>query len=517
MGRLRTIRVYVVGEVCQPSSFTLSSLSTLTNALFSAGGPLKLGSLRRIELKRNHHTIGTIDLYDFLLRGDKTRDFRLQSGDTIFVPPLGPVAAITGEVKRPAIYELQDQIHVSDLIEMAGGLTPRSYLKRVQVIRAKRNAEREVIDLDLTGIRSNGDAPRDIELMDGDFVRIYPADPRIYNTVRLEGAVKHPGEYGLKPGMRLSDLLRKEDLLPEAYTDKIEIARVKGNFRTEILSVGLQNLWDGDSTQDIKLQRLDLISVRSDFKTLGRVKLEGEAVRPGIYRFKRGERLSSVIRRAGGFTNKAFLKGTVFTRRIVREFQEKVVEDFVRSQEGRLLAESSQLTATSVGLSQDQVVAQQAVLVFRREQLKLLAAKITLGRIVVRLDEPEELEGTPNDLVLQDGDTLKIPQTPSTVMVLGSVRNPTAVLYKEDMDIQYYLNRSGGLTQAAASEEEIYLLKADGSAITGFVKLRDIDPGDVVVVPPSTEVPTQWVPLLKSIATIAGQLAIGVAGLVTIF
>ena len=515
MGRLRTIRIYVVGEVCQPGSFTLSSLSTVTNALFSAGGPLKLGSLREIQIKRNHHTVGTLDLYDFLLRGDKTRDFRLESGDTIFVPPVGPIAAIAGEVKRPAIYELKGQTRVSDLIEMAGGLMPQSYLKRVQVVRTKLNAEREVIDLDLTGLGSNGGSPQNVELRNGDLVRIYPTDPRIYNTVRLSGAIKHPGEYELKPGMRLSQILRQDAVLPEAYLDRIEVARVKDDLTTDVVQVSLKQAWSGDQSQDVVLRPRDLVTVRSEFRLPGTITLQGEVKRPGVYTIQWGERLSSVLKRAGGFTDKAFPKGAVFTRLTVQEVEKKRLDDFVKDHEQRLLSEASQLTATATGLSAEQASVQQAVLVQRQEQLRVLASKVTLGRVVIGLDDLDKYEGSANDLIVEDGDSLKVPQKPSTVLVMGSVRNPTGILYKEDQEIQYYLNRAGGLTPEA-DQKGIYLLKTDGSAITGFLRLRDVEPGDVVIVPPSTEAKTQWLPFLKEAAMIAGQVALGLAGIVSI-
>jgi len=501
MGRLRTITVYVVGEVCQPGAFTLSSLSTMTNALFAAGGPLKMGSLRNIELKRNQDTVGKIDLYDFLLRGDKTRDFRLQSGDTIFVPPIELTVGITGEVRRPAIYELQEGgMPVSELIEMAGGMTPRSNLKRVQVIRAKPNAEREIIDLDLTGVQGNGDSSDDFLLRGGDFVKIYPTDPRIYNTVRLEGAVKYPGEYELKPGMRLGDLLTKENLLPEAYSDRVEIARLKKDFRTEIISLELKKAWEGDETQNISLNRMDLVSVRSGFKLPGTVRLEGEVVRPGIYRLKPGERLSSVLMRAGGFTEKAFLRGAIFTRRTVEKAEKERLDDFVTFQEQLLLADTTQ----------------QDLLAQRREQLKLLASKITLGRVVVHLDQPDKLVGSPNDIVLMDKDVLTVSQQPATVLVMGSVRNPTAVLHQEDEDVQYYLNRAGGMTPDA-DKKQIYVIRADGSAVAGFMKLRDVEAGDGIVVPPSTKRPIEKMSLIRSLATITGQMALTLAGLLSIF
>lgn len=516
MGRLRTIRVYVVGEVCQPGSYTLSSLSTVTNALFSSGGPLKLGSLRNIQLKRNHHDVGTVDLYDFLLRGDKTRDFRLESGDTIFIPPIGSAAAIEGEVKRPAIYEIKGPTRVSDLIEMAGGLTPRSYLKRLQIVRSKVNAEREVIDLDLTNGGRDGDSPGDIELKDGDLVRIYPTDPRIYNTVRLNGAVKHPGEYELKPGMRLSQILPREIVLPEAYLDRVDIARVKDDLTTEIIQVNLKQGWNGDESQDLQLKPRDLITVRSEYRTPWNITVSGEVKRPGTYTMKPGERLSSLLRRVGGFTDKAYSNGTVFTRQSVLEIERKGLDEFIRGHEQRLLAEAGQLTQVAFGISKEEAAAQQSVLVQRVQELRLVASKVTLGRIVVRVDEPDKLEGTPNDLILEDGDALMIPQKPATVVVMGSVRNPTAVLHQEGNDVEYYLNRAGGLTPEADAKG-LYLLKADGSAITGFMRLRNIDPGDVVIAPPSTEAKFRWGPFLKDFATIAGQLTLGLVALAAIF
>lgn len=513
MGRLRTIRVYVVGEVCQPGSFTLSSLSTVTNALFSAGGALKLGSLRNIEIKRNHHTVGTLDLYDFLLRGDKTRDFRLESGDTIFIPPIGSIAAIDGEVKRPGIYELKGSTSVSDLIEMAGGLTPQSYLKRVQIIRPKPNAEREVIDLDLTAIQGNGDSAKNLELRNGDFLKIYPTDPRVYNTISLAGVVKHPGEYEIKPSMRLSQLLPQGSLLPEAYLDGVEVIRFKEDFTTEVIHADLKKAWASEQNQDIVLRPRDQITVRSEFQGHKSVTLAGEVKLPGTYTVRSGERLSSVIKRAGGFTDKAFLKGAVFTRRTVQELEKKRLEEFLRQQEERLLSEERPTSFTPISLQDEQ--ARQAKIAEKREQIKVVASRVTLGRIVLHLDDLEKLEGTQSDLMLENGDNLMVPQRPAAVLVMGSVRNPTAIIHKEGEDVQYYVNRAGGLNEIA-EPKEMYLLKADGSALTGFLRLRDVDAGDAIIVPPRTQDKYDW-SWLKDIATIAGQAALGMAALAAIF
>ncbi len=514
MGRLRTIRVYVVGEVRQPGSFTISSLSTLTNGLFAAGGPIRLGSLRKIELKRNHHSVGSFDLYDFLLKGDKTRDFRLESGDTIFIPPVGPVAAIAGEVKRPAIYELKGSTRVSDLIEMAGGLTPQSYLKRVQVIRAKPNAEREVMDLDLTTLQGNGDSPTNIELHNGDFVKIYPIDPRVYNTVSLAGSVKHSGEYELKGGMRLSQLLPQGAVLPEGYLEGVEVVRLKEDLTTEVIQVNLKKAWVNEQDQDIMLRPRDQIIVRSEFRSPWSVTLGGEVKRPGSYAIKQGERLSSVLRRAGGFTDKAYLKGALFTRETVKKIEVEQLKNFLKTQEERLVAQAG--TINIVGVDKEVAGQNQQTLAAQRELLRSLASRVAVGRVVIKLDEVEKFEGSPSDIILEEGDKIFIPSQPSSVAILGAVRSPTSVLHKEEEGVDYYLNRAGGLTRQA-DEKEIYIAKADGSAITGFTKLRKIEPGDTVVVPPKEEEKYRWLPISRDWITILGQTLVSIAALAVLF
>jgi len=509
MGRLRTIRVYVVGETGQPGAYTVSSLATMVNALFAAGGPQKVGSLRTIVLKRNHHTVGTFDLYDFLLKGDKTRDFRLESGDTIFVPPIGATVAIAGEVKRPAIYELRGETTVHDLIEMAGGLTPRSYLKRVQLVRSKPNAEREVIDLDFTAV--NGSSPVNFQVRNGDLVQIYKTDPRIYNTVVLTGAVKYPGEYQTKPNMRLSEILPEGSTYPEAFLNGIEIARLRSDLKTDVFTVDLRKSWSQDAEHDIFIRPGDVISVRSRNVQKSVLTLSGEVKRPGLYVVRPGERLSSVIARAGGFTEFAYPKGAIFTRRNVAREEKTRLDRFVREHEALLLVGAKQdLNSTTIEEEQGRML----VIEQKRELLRATADRVILGRVVLNIpDDLAQFAGSPSDIELEDGDAINIPRRPVSVMVLGSVRNPTAVLFQSDEDVQYYVNRAGGIAETA-NEKGMYVLKADGSAITGFLRLRNLDPGDAIIVPPRTEKKDlSWI---ADVAKIAGNAALGLAAIVSI-
>jgi protein involved in polysaccharide export with SLBB domain len=516
MGRLRALRVQVVGEVCQPGSYHLSALATLTNALYSAGGPTKLGSLRTIRLLRNGHEVGTMDLYDFLLRGDRTRDFRLESGDTIFVPTVGEVAAVAGEVKRPAIYEIRGDLRVADLLEAAGGVTPTSYLKRVQIIRAQPSAERLTLDLDLTSYYLKGDMASNPPVNGGDLVLIHRSEARIYNTVKLDGAVRYPGVYELKPMMRVSQLLSADQLLPEAYADRIEITRRRPDFSTEIVSIDLKKAWGGDRDQDVLLRPSDEITVRTERRAARTVTLAGQVMRPGTYVIAEGERLSSLLDRAGGFTGRAYLRGAVFTRQALRRIEQEQLNAFVRVQEQRILATASTVV---VGSDKEEAAISAQTVTARREMLRALAARVALGRMVVRLGPLESLKNTGDDIVLSDGDALEIPEPVGSVQVVGAVRNATSVLYSDGADVQYYVNRVGGLVNEA-DKREIHIVKADGSAIAGFANIRSVEAGDTIIVPPKEESKIRLLPTIRDSLSILGSAlsgALSLAALTVLF
>ena len=509
MGRLRTVNVYVVGEVCQPGVFTLSSLSTVTNALFSAGGPTKLGSLREVRLIRNGYQVARLDLYDFLQRGDRTRDYRLESGDTIFVPPIGDVVAVAGEVKRPAIYEVRSDTRLADVVTMAGGVTPTSYLRRVQLVRALPSSERVTVDVDLTGYYLKGDEASNPPVNGGDLVLIHRSDPRIYNTVRVEGAVKYPGAYELKPMMRISQLLPAEKLLPEAQAERVEIARRRPDLSLEIVAVNLRKAWDGDAEADVLLKPLDEVSVRTELKPARTITLTGQIVRPGAYTIAEGERLSSVLERAGGYTDRAFLRGAVFTRATLRKIEQEQLDNFLKAQEQRILAAASTVT---VGAEKEEVTSQQQAIQARREMLRLLASKVVVGRMVVHLAPPDTLRGTGEDVVLIDGDTLEVPEPPQSVLVLGSVRNSTSVQYKPGANADYYINRVGGFSKEA-DKKETHIVKADGSAISSFTNVREVEPGDAIIVPPKAEEKIRALPTIRDVVQTIGSALLGIAAL----
>ena len=501
MGRLRTVRVQIIGEVCQPGSFTVNALATMTQALYTAGGPTKLGSLRNVRLLRNSHVVGEMDLYDFLLRGDRSRDFRLEAGDTIFVPTIGDVAAIAGEVKRPAIYEIRHDVRLADLVEVAGGTTPSSYVKRVQIVRAQPSAERVTLDVDLSGYYLKGDMESNPPVHAGDLVLIHKNEGRIYNTVKVDGAVKYPGVYELKPMMRLSQLVPPDRMLPESFADRVEIARRRPDYSVEVLSVNLRKAWGGDLDQDTLLRANDEVTVRTEMRAARTMTLTGQVMRPGTYVIAEGERLSSVLERAGGFTSRASLKGSVFTRASLRKVEQEQLNSFVRVQEQRILAEAS---TTVMGMDKEDAAIGAGVVQARRDFLRALASRVAVGRMVIKVVPSEQLKNTTEDIVLVDGDRLEVPEPVDSVLVLGSVRSSTSVLHAPGANVDYYVNRVGGYTKEA-EKKETHIVRADGSAVSGFSNIRTVEPGDTIIVPRSEDSRIRIFPAIRDGFSIFGS------------
>jgi protein involved in polysaccharide export with SLBB domain len=207
VGRLRSIQVLVVGNARYPGTYTISSLSTLINAIFASGGPSPQGSLRHIQVRRDGSTITEFDFYDLLIKGDKSKDVRLQPGDVLYIPPVGPLAAISGSVNTPAIYELKGTSTLSDLIEIAGGMSSLADTGRITIERLVEHQSRKTLAFPYD------DSSRSMPLRDGDIVRVFSIVPSFQDTVTLRGNVANPGRYPWKPGMRVRDLIPNTDAL----------------------------------------------------------------------------------------------------------------------------------------------------------------------------------------------------------------------------------------------------------------------------------------------------------------
>jgi len=625
MGDLRTIRVFVVGEANQPGSYTVSSLATVTNALFVSGGVKPIGSLRNIQLKRNGRMVSRLDLYDLLLNGDTSGDARLLPGDVIFIPPVGTTVGVTGEVRRPAIYELQGEASAADLLHLAGGLTPEADPRLATLQRIDERRERVVVDVDLTnpqarstrlrtgdllrvpGVRAtysnavrvdghvlrpasveyrgglrltdvipsaddlkpNADqryvlirredaGSRRVQVVSADLSeawrapttdanpRLAPRD-RIYvfdletgrraildpilqelklqavsdepsQVVRVSGRVRVPGEYPLEPGMTVSDLIRAGGgLSEEAYGGEADLARYEvrdGQSRkTDVVKVDLRRALARDPTADQVLAPFDFLVVKeiSQWSSQETVRLEGEVRFPGEYPIERGETLRSVIERAGGLTPLAFPQGSVFTRESLKERERRQVEILVDRLKQDLGTLALQATQASAGAPQQA----SETLAIGQSLLADLRNAEPVGRLVIDLDRIMAAdEGSAADVILKDGDILRVPQTAQEVTVIGEVQSATSHLFDPGFARDDYIRMSGGTTQKA-DDRRIYVVRANGSVETGsgsrwFRNAGSIQPGDTIVVPLDAE-RMRPLPLWTAVTTIIFNLAVAVA------
>jgi protein involved in polysaccharide export with SLBB domain len=584
LARVRSVRVYVVGDVERPGAYDVSSLSTAMNALYLAGGPTARGSLRRVEQYRGKELIRSLDLYDLLLRGVRSDLERLQAGDTIRVAPVGPQVAISGMVRRPAIYELRDESDLAQVVEMAGGLLVAATLRHVTVERIVAHSERITVSLQLPAEADAAtlrQALASFKVQDGDRVRIAPILPYSYQTVYLEGHVTRPGKYPYHEGMQIGELLRSyQDVLPEPAThaeivrleppdyrpvtlefdlnevldeaDPIALrpfdtVRVFGRYEMdapqvkisgEVLRPGVYPLARGMTAggllraaggfkrsayraeaelgsykvengkkvllerrtialdgaagggADVALKPGDELMVRelSGWSDIGAsVTLGGEVVHPGKYAIQEGERLSSVIRRAGGFRAEAYPEGAVLERPEVKELAEKSRAELIRQVE--FTGVNAKFAANENG--QERTAMMQTMMQQQQQVLARLRSQPVSGRMVIHIDAAiDQWANTPDDVEMRKGDVLTVPKRPEFVLVSGQVYNGSALAYMPGKSAGWYLSRAGGPTEMA-NKKAIFIVRANGSVVsghsgrwfTGGVLSTRLYPGDTVVVP----------------------------------
>ena len=633
--KVRTIQIFVVGEVEKPGAMNVSGLATAFSALYQAGGPTQRGSMRHVKVLDSSGKAKSIDLYRYFLSGDRSQDIPVKNGDTIFVPAADSRITVTGMVNRPAIYELSGETSLADAIEMAGRALPKAYSGRVLVTRWTGDKRRESFDIRL----SDADALKKFMISNGDEIKVEQATEMVGNLVTLEGPVNRPGEYSvdaaltvsdliaraggligeeanlergqiyrkgqagqqeviafnvkfalagdksqnhaLKPfdrvrlfaedeitpdnrritiegairragqyiyreGMRLSDLVIKAQGASIDAADIIEIARVKEGNGSEIIRASLKAaLADQNSPDNIVLQPLDRISVPARGDSMIEpeiVYLKGQVMRPGPYALKhRGERLSSLIERAGGLTGMAFAEGAVFLRRVDHITSEKQLEttetvqddlfrqatldlraDLLRSgakvddlktlrQEVEGERAQQQILQGQTGLmpeAAEKSLAKEQASGFSGIEMSTRSLKNKMMRIPVPMSKI--LDGRASeydDVALLDGDQITIPVVPTTVSVLGAVMNPTTILFNPGHSSGYYINRAGGFTSHSDHRRTI-IVRANGEVLR-MRSIRKIERGDIILVPPRPKL-VRPDPLkeLGTIAGIIGNLAV---------
>ncbi len=319
--RLRTVRVYVVGNVASPGAYDVSSLSTPLNALFVAGGVTQQGSLRRLQHFRGKQQVEEVDAYDLLLHGIRGDLQRLENGDSLLVPSLGPVVTVDGMVRRPALYELHSEKTLEDALDLAGGILPAAALRHIEVQRLVAHEKRTMLSVEI-GETSDSDAVRaklrSFTVQDGDEIHIFPIAPYNSASIYLEGHVLRPGRYSYKPEMKLTDLITSySDLLPEPSTRYAEIIRLHApDYHPVVESFDLSAALEHPETAP-KLEPLDTVRIfgRFDFEPSPEVLITGEVRSPGQYRTSGQQHLRDTIYQAGGVTPEAWLDSAQLFRR----------------------------------------------------------------------------------------------------------------------------------------------------------------------------------------------------------
>ena len=378
VARLHNIQIYVVGQARQPGTYTLSSLSTLVNALFASGGANAFGSMRNIELRRDNTTVTRLDLYDFIMKGERSGDVTLQAGDVIVFPPVGPQVAMVGALDQAAIYELKGHTSLGDLLKGMGGVPILSNVRGATLERVVRdqNPPRQVSDITLNAIGLS------TALADGDIITLKPISLGLSNEVTLKGPGAGSAKVPWFQGMRISDLIPStESLIGADYferkfgtatkNDTVSSAanEIKSRFdainwdyavverldksilKNQLLPFNLrQAVLEHQQQSNLLLQPGDVVTVFTqqdiqlpEDKQFRLIKIEGEVMAPGVYNAKPGETLPQLLRRIGGLTPQAYLFGTRFYRESVRESQQKNLDKLVSQLQATLAEQSNQL------------------------------------------------------------------------------------------------------------------------------------------------------------------------------
>ncbi|MBU0982413.1 MAG: SLBB domain-containing protein [candidate division Zixibacteria bacterium] len=308
LGKIRSIRLYLTGEVKRPGAYTVSSLTSLFNALYLAGGPGPNGSMRSIRVMRNGKQVAEADLYRFLLEGDNSSDVRLQSGDAIFVPVAGPRVAIRGRINRPAIYELKHNETALDVLALAGNARPEAYLDRVMLERVSGRDQWAVIDLNLND--AVPDSTDRMPMLDGDRMTVFSVFELKHNMVAAFGLVQHPGYYERNDSTTISELLSRSKLQPyDVYYGRANLFRHYSDWRTEVVAIDLQAALDGDAANNLVLRDRDSLHVYSisDVTWDKYVYISGEVRRPGRFRLYDNMTIEDLVFLAGSFTRGALV------------------------------------------------------------------------------------------------------------------------------------------------------------------------------------------------------------------
>lgn len=576
LGQTRTITVSVMGEVKTPGTYTMSAFATVYNALYMAGGPNDIGTLRSVKVYRQGRLLSNVDVYDFLLNGKLTGDVRLQDNDVITVSPYQALVNITGKVKRPMYYEMKNGESAATLLRYAGGFTGDAYTKAIRINRkaGSRYSVFSVGEFDLNGFK----------LKDQDSVSVDSTLNRYENMVEIQGAVFRPGMYQLSDNIStVKALIEAADGLTEgAIAQHAVMHRMKYDRTQEVLSIDISGILEG-TAPDVPLRNEDVLFVASheERNQMLTVTISGEVLHPGVYKYADNETVEDLILQAGGPTDAASLVKVDVARRIndphATESADKIAETFsFKLSDNFTIADqpdfhlqpydevyvrrspnyTEQLNITIEGEVQFEgiyalsdknqrltdIIRQAGGLTNRaypegtkllrrmtREEREMMETvlqtaqrnsrkdSIDIRKIMVNTTYPVGIEldkalknpGGDDDPILREGDRIVVPRYDGSVKINGEVLYPNTVYFKEGKDTDYYIKLAGGTTSAAKKSQTI-IIYMNGMVARADSKHKPA-PGCQIVVPTKKQRQTlglqQWLSIGTSAASLGTMFA----------
>lgn len=554
MGKLRSIKVNIVGEVTVPGTYTLPATATVFNALYLSGGPNPIGSFRNIKVIRNNKIVKTIDIYKFLVDANPSDNVLLENEDILLVPPAEKMVEVTGEFKRTGFFELREGEMLNELIRFAGGFTQNTYLNKTQIYR-KTQEGLQINDIAFAELAST-------PLVNGDQIKNEQILGIFKNRVTIQGAVYRPGEYEWHEGLTLYDLISKADsLLPEAFQPRGIITRYNPDWTTTTVAFSVGDIISRNS--NIVLQREDVVLIKShlDMTEMRYFTVGGEVLHPGQFAYSDATTLADAIFLAGGFTEAADSTQIEVARRLSSgesaQLSDTLVHIYIFD-----LSRDLQLNQKNAAFALkpfDRVSVRRApgfrenATVYITGEVKYagayavsnknqriadlisLAGGITpqgfvegaaltrtsseLGveRVAVNLAEILKNPNSGSNLYLRDGDKLHIPEFMQTVKVSGRVQNPFSVTWQKGQNLKYYINNSGGYSSDAL-KRKVYVKYANGTTATvrSFIgkSYPEVRPGSEIIVPQKPPKEPADAGRWLSIASVLSSLTVALAAIV---
>ena len=540
----------VAGAVRRPAIYEMKEGQTIGEVIGLAGGMLPTGELQNVVVERieghKRRVIKSFNL-DFSSTGiDENLNMPVKDFDVIKIYPIyermRQVVYLEGHVKYPREYELKTGMRLLDIISSYNALLPEPYLPQAEIIRLMPpDLHPEIIEFNLGALLA-GDGDRNLLLKDQDRIIVYDAwEKEDIPEVSIEGAVRNPGAYRLYKGMGVKDLIfQAGNLTHNAYLDKATVSRVvRGLKETDIRELAFSpgKAMAGMVSDNMTLERDDTVRIRKipqySQALRQKVYLKGEFIFPGEYSFSEGDRLSSVIEKAGGLSDHSYPFGATFYRDSVKKLQEERLKDYISNLEEDILTMSSQEAGKALDETQAKIL--EETLDSRKQLVAKLKTARPTGRMVIDLVGILTDLSSSSNLELRSGDTLVVEKRPDSVNIMGEVYNPTAIFSEENKNVSHYLKAVGGITPNG-DKKQVYVVKANGSVISktqesffgmttwdagnsrwvmGFESTR-LDPGDTIIVPKKVAV-YPWLRATKDITQILYQMAVGAAVIIQAF